>query len=187
MKYVGVASGLLISSGKQEVRSAVLSDGEGDVEIEQKEDLKWSSKDIRRVSDWGDAVGLLFSVKTPGGDESLEWVRAYGNEQTGRTTLRTEPGPQSYCMEILDIRSAAGLLLQGTTRIRVLNPSQSYCMEILTSDLCRIIDSGTIRIRVSNPSHRVNTSFFLIGSGFCLTTWARKYFDALFLLTKTDV
>lgn len=163
--------------------------GKGMLEIRAEGRSEMVLQGHQEIKDWGDALDCSLVWRTPeewkpsGVGESIwQWV------QTGeRITLRTEPGPQSYCTEILDIRSASRLLLQGTTRIRVLNPSPELTVRKSGHQICkqdywfrepsgsesRILHTELITSFVSN---RIRVIVLPLG--------LENTFDALFLPSK---
>ena len=163
---------LLISSGKQEVRSSVLSDGEGDVGNSSRRKM-WNGPPRKsgESKDWGDAVGLLFSVKDPGGDESL----GSGWEHMAMSADRGE-GPdwglsqahRAYCTEILDIRSASRIIASGNHQDQ---SPESFTQSLLYGDPGHQICKQDYWFREPSGSEsrilhtELITSFFLIGSG----------------------
>lgn len=92
---------LLITCFLREIGSQVISAewwGRGCWKFKQKEDVKWSSTEIRRVKGLGRCSGIALSCEGPRrGWKPREWMRAHGNEYGhGRgIRLRTEPGTQS--------------------------------------------------------------------------------------------
>lgn len=140
---------LLVSSGKQEVRSSVPSDGEAGVGNLSRRKM-WNGPPGKsgESKDWGDAVGLLFSVKDPREDESL----GSGWEHMAMSADRGEVQTEDWASHT------------------ELTARRSW-----TSDLwARLLIQGTTRIRVPNPPHGVNNLFFSEDQGRCLTPWARK-------------